>query len=332
MSVTPDDTPAGSGFAMPPAWAPHARTWMAWPCRKEIWHNGLVPAWRAYAEVARAIARFEPVVMAARPEDVEEARALCGPSVDIWNVPLDDSWARDIAPVFIARDGAVAGVDWQFNAWGGKYAPYSEDAHFAERLLVRQGLDCFDGGMVLEGGAIVSDGAGTLMTTEECLLNPNRNPGMTWAQIEEQLKGNLGVTRILWLGQGLAGDETDGHVDNVACFAPGGEVLLAMPADSGDPSFAVMQENKARLRAAGRLVIEVPLPAHRAGLTRSYINFAVANGGLVIPTFDDPVDDEAAAIIATAFPGRTIAQVDANPIVVGGGGIHCITYEEPKGR
>ena len=328
----PSDTPAALGFAMPPAWEPHARTWMAWPCRAEIWQDGLAPARRAYAEAARAIVQFEPVVMAARPEDVAEARALCGTAVEIWAVPLDDSWARDIAPVFVQRGGTVAGVAWQFNAWGEKYRPYDEDRQFARRLVSRQGLEGFDGGMILEGGAIACDGAGTLMTTEECLLNPNRNPHLTRAEIEARLKANLGVAQVLWLGQGLVGDETDGHIDNVACFAPGGAVLLAMPADASDPSFAAMWENRKRLAAAGRVVIEVPLPLPRNGLTRSYINFAVTNGGLVIPRFGDPADDKAAQMIAAAFPGRRVVQVDANPIVVGGGGLHCITYEEPEAQ
>jgi agmatine deiminase len=318
----------GTQALMPAPWGPHARTWMAWPCRREIWRDGLAPARRAYAEVARAIARFEPVVMAACPRDAEEARALCGDSVEIWPVPLDDSWARDIAPVFVKKGAEVAGVDWDFNAWGGKYQPFAEDAKFAARLLQRQDLRRIDGGMVLEGGAIATDGAGTLLTTEECLLNPNRNPQMTCEKIEARLKEKLGQSRVVWLGQGLSGDETDGHVDNVACFAPDGAVLLAWP-EKSDPSFAALSENKRRLREAGLRVVDVPLPKP-GPLTRSYINFAVANGGLVIPAFDDRCDDEAAQIIAAAFPGRVAVQVAANPILAGGGGIHCITYEEPR--
>jgi agmatine deiminase len=315
---------------MPPAWGPHARTWMAWPCRREIWRDGVAPARRAYAEVARAIARFEPVVMAACPRDAEEARALCGASVEIWPVPLDDSWARDIAPVFVKKGAAVAGVDWDFNAWGGKYRPFAEDAGFAARLLERQGLRRIDGGMVLEGGAIATDGAGTLLTTEDCLLNPNRNPHMTRDEIEARLKEKLGVTRIVWLGQGLAGDETDGHVDNIACFTPDGGVLLAMPKDKTDPSYEAMQENKATLHRAGLSITEVPLPRYREGLTCSYINFAVVNDALVVPGFRDPADLEALSIIGAKFPGRVPLQInDATPILVGGGGIHCITYEEP---
>jgi agmatine deiminase len=313
---------------------------MAWPCRPEIWLDGLDPARKAYAEVASAIARFEPVVMAVRPEDAESAQTMLAPGIEIWPVALDDSWARDIAPVFVSKKGAVAGVAWGFNAWGERYQGYDADAAFATKLLERQHLKRFEGGMVLEGGAIAVNERGTLMATEECLLNPNRNPDLKRAAIERRLADALGVTHVLWLGQGLAGDETDGHIDNVACFAEGGRVLLAMPRDRGDPSGPAMRENAARLREArdseGRSFtpIDVPLPKLREGpdgrsLTRSYINFALAKGGLVIPAFGDPADDVAAAIIAGAFPHRRVVQVDANPIVIGGGGIHCITYEEP---
>lgn len=326
--MSANETPARLGFIMPPAWGAHARSWMAWPCRTEIWREGIAPAKHAFAEIAKAIARFEPIVMAAPPADADQARALCGAAVEIWPVPLNDSWARDIAPVFVTRPGEVAGIDWAFNAWGQKYAPFDEDARFASRVLERQNLRAFAGGMVLEGGAIASDGAGTIMVSEECLLHPSRNPGMTRAAIEERLKSQLGAVRVLWLGQGLSGDETDGHIDNVACFTPSRAVLLALPDDARDPSAQAMRDNERRLRQAGLEVIAVPLPKP-GPFTRSYINFAVTNGGLVIPAFGDRADDKAAQLIAMAFPGRTIMQIDANPIVAGGGGIHCITYEEP---
>ena len=298
------------------------------------------PARKAYTAVAKAIAEFEPVVMAARPGDVEDAQRALGSGIEIWAVELDDSWARDIAPVFITKKGAVAGVHWDFNAWGNKYRSYAADAVFGSHLLQRQKLKVFRGGMVLEGGAIAVNERGTLMVTEECLLNPNRNPQLTRGKVEALLKDGLGITDLLWLGQGLAGDETDGHIDNVACFAEGGRVLLAMPRERSDPSGPAMRENAARLRSArdaegrGFTPIDVPLPRLRLDkegrpLTRSYINFALANGGLIIPAFDDPADDVAAKIIADVFPHRRVMQVDANPIVIGGGGIHCITYEEP---
>jgi agmatine deiminase len=313
---------------------------MVWPCRAALWPDGLGAARAAYAAVAKAIAPFEPVVMAVRPEDEEGAARLLGAGIALWPVALDDSWARDIAPVFVTKPGAVAGVDWTFNGWGEKYKPYDADDAFAAQVLARQNLRRFEGGMVLEGGAIAVNEHGILMATEECLLNPNRNPKLSRGEIEARLKAKLGATGILWLGEGLAGDETDGHVDNVACFAEAGRVLIAMPQSRNDPSRDAMEENVVRLRAArdalGRAFtpLDVPLPAPRAGpdgrpLTRSYINFAVVNGGLVVPAFDDPADDKAASIIAAAFPHRKVVQVDANPIVLGGGGIHCITYEEP---
>lgn len=323
---------------LPPAWARHKRTWMAWPCRAELWGTRIADARAAYAAVAQAILRFEPVVMATRPQDVADASTACGASVEIWPVPLDDSWARDIAPHFLS-DGKTA-VDWRFNAWGGKYEGYTEDQAFASRVLGRTRHTRIEAHMVLEGGSITTDGAGTLMTTEECLLNPNRNPSLSRADIEAGLKTHLGMKQILWLGPGLLDDETDGHVDNIACFAPGRRVLLAMPSDRSDPDHARMQENLARLKAARDIsglpydIVEVPLPGRRLRddgrrVTRSYINFHITNGGLVVPAFNDPRDKEAAAIIADAFPDRAVVQVNADPILVGGGGIHCITYEEP---
>lgn len=325
-------------LTLPPAWGPHKRTWMAWPCRAELWGTQINSARTAYATVAQAISRFEPVVLAARPQDADEAARMCGPAVEIWPVALDDSWARDIAPHFLS-DGKTA-VDWDFNAWGDEYEGYTDDCAFGARVIAREGLQAIEAHMVLEGGSICGDGAGTLMTTEECLLNPNRNPSLSRGEIEAKLMTCLGMSQVLWLGRGLLEDETDGHVDNIACFAPGRRVLLAMPNEKDDPNYPIMQENLARLKAARTAsgapyeIIEVPLPALRLRadgrrMTRSYINFHVVNGGLIVPAFDDPHDQAAARIIADAFPGRVVAQVEANPILAGGGGIHCITYEEP---
>ncbi len=342
------DAPVSLGFALPAAWETHARTWMAWPCRKELWRDGLVGAQAAYAHTARAIAALEPVIMVARPEDANAARLACGPAVEIVTFALDDSWMRDIAPHFVVGPGAeasrpVAGVHWNFNAWGNKYAGYAGDAAFGRFALKRAGMHRFAGDMVLEGGAIAVDGDGTLMATEECLLNPNRNPELTQSDVEQQLALCLGIRKVVWLDQGLAGDETDGHVDNIAAFAPGRRVLLAMPPVSDTENRARMEENRRRLseahtaRGEALEIVPVPLPRPRFGadgrpLTLSYLNFYIANGGLVIPSFDDPADVEAARLIAQCFPDRTVTQLDALPILVGGGGLHCITYEEPIGR
>ena len=336
-------TPAALGFALPAPWAPHARTWMAWPCRTELWGDGLVAAQAAYAQTARALGRFEPVIMVARAEDVPAARLACGPRIEIVTFGIDDSWMRDIAPHYVT-DGrsAKAGVVWRFNAWGNKYRGYAGDAAFGRFSLERAALKAFTPDMVLEGGAIAGNGDGTLMATEECLLNPNRNPEMTKSDIEEHLALYLGVRKVIWLDEGLMGDETDGHVDNIACFASETRVLLAMPPAADAENHARMEENARRLGRAQtargeRLeIVPVPMPAPRFAedgrrLTLSYLNFAVANGGLVVPAFDDPADLEAARIIAACYPERIVTQIEALPILAGGGGLHCITYEEPAG-
>jgi agmatine deiminase len=328
---------------MPAEWKAHARTWMAWPCRREPWGSadGMLRALVAFAEVARAISGFEKVTMAVRPQDSDEARMVCGKGIDFFEVGLDDSWARDIGPLFVCDEhDNVAGVHWRFNAWGNKYPGFDADAAFAERALEALDMRAYEGPMVLEGGSISVDGCGTLMATEQCLLNPNRNPGLTRQQIEERLALYLGVRKIIWLGLGLADDETDGHVDNVACFAGPARVLLHMPAE-GDNRRAML-DNLGRLEATrdayGRALEIVPLPEPRPRerhdgrrLGMSYVNFYFTNHGLVMPAFDDPADDEAAAIMAKVFPDRRIVQMPALDIVEGGGGIHCITQQQPAG-
>ena len=338
--MTPRATPAALGYRMPAEWALHARCWMAWPCRASMWGERLGAARTAYAEVARAIARFEPVTMIARPDDAEAARQALGADVPLLALPLDDSWARDIGPTFLTHPTrGLAGVAWRFNAWGGKYVDYAEDAQLARRLLAQLDLPCFEAPFVLEGGAIHVDGEGTALVTEQCLLNPNRNPGMRRAEIEILLRAWLGVDTIIWLGQGLVDDETDGHVDNLACFVRPGVVMALGEHDPQDANFAALTDNHTRLRAAtdarGRSleVIRVNQPAPRVidgrRLALSYINFYRANGGVVAPCFDDPRDEEARATLAAAFPDLTIASVLAFDILHGGGGIHCITQQEP---
>ena len=341
-----DRCPVRDGLYMPAEWAPHARCWMAWPCAPEPWGSaeGMLRARVGQANVARAISGFEKVTMAVRPQDVDEARTAMGRGIDIMEVPLDDSWARDSGPIFVT-DGneGVAGVHWRFNAWGNKYHGYDHDAAFGRRVIDALDMRCYDGPMVLEGGSVVVDGQGTLITTEQCLLNANRNPNLTRQQIEERLALYLGVTRIVWLGEGLEDDETDGHVDNIACFAGAGRVMLHTSQDNGGINDRVMRDNRARLEAArdaqGRPfeIIEVPEPARRERhdgrrLDTSYINFYFANHGIVMPSFDDPMDKVAADLMAKAFPDRRIVQVPSLDIVQGGGGIHCITQQQPAGK
>ena len=341
-----DRCPLRDGLYMPAEWAPHARCWIAWPCRLEPWGSpeGLMRARLGHAAVARAISCFEKVTMIVRPEDRDEARMAMGRGIETLELDLDDSWARDSGPIFVTdgQDG-VAGVHWRFNAWGNKYHPHENDAALGMRIIEAQGMRSYEGPMVLEGGSINVDGEGTLMTTEQCLLNANRNPNLSLQQIEERLALYLGVTRIIWLGEGLEDDETDGHVDNIACFAGNGRVLVHTPPAHGDLNDRVMRDNIARLRAArdarGRKleIIELPEPSRRdrhdgKRLDMSYINFYYANFGIVMPSFDDPMDEVAAKIMAATFPDRRIVQVPASDIVEGGGGIHCITQQQPAGN
>jgi agmatine deiminase len=338
-------SPLQDGFVWPAEWEPHRRTWMCWPVRGECFGGAgaLLRAKQSYARVARAISAFEPVTMAARPQDAAEARLATGGKVDIAEFALDDSWARDFGPTFLRGDnGALCGVQWIFNAWGRKYRGFANDATFARRLLERSGLRVYSAPLTCEGGAIATDGRGTVLTTEQCLLNPNRNPGSTRGDVEDVLRQYLGARRVIWLGDGFSDDETDGHVDNIACFVSPGRVILGAPA-KGQPDYAPAKEALRRLRAARDAdghpleIVELPQPEMRCvdwrgrPLSASYVNFYLVNGAVIMPAFDDPHDEVARTILGECFPGRDIMQIDAQAIVEGGGGIHCITQQEPCG-
>ncbi|MDE1985325.1 MAG: agmatine deiminase family protein [Alphaproteobacteria bacterium] len=329
---------------MPAEWAPHMRAWMCWPCRDEAWGSAdaLLRAKQAYARIARAISTFEPVVIAVRHEDIAEAKLATAGKVDLFEVPLDDSWARDIGPTFLRGPAGRRGaVQWRFNAWGNKYQPYGSDAAFASRVAKAADVSLYEAPLVCEGGAIHVDGEGTVITTEQCLLNANRNPYLTQAQVEERLALYIGARQVIWLGDDFSDDETDGHVDNIVCFVAPGRVLVGIPPHDTHPDFEPVQEAIRRLKAArdaeGRSieVIEIVQPARvrfdwrGRPLQASYVNFYLPNGGVVMPAFDDPNDEKARAVLADCFPGRDILQVDALDIVQGGGGIHCITQQEP---
>ena len=335
--------PADKGFYMPPEWAPHKRTWMEWPCRESLWAEGLDTAREAYAEVARAIARFEPVTMIANPENVAEVSLHCGSGSGVGTHPLehDDSWMRDNGPTFLVDGkGGIGGVQWLFNGWGGKFPPYDKDAKVAGAVLEHLGFERFEAPLVMEGGSFHVDGEGTLITTEQCLLNENRNPGLTREQIEENLRAFLGVETIIWLGEGLEDDHTDGHVDNLCCFAEPGKVLLHACHDEKDYNHKVYLDARARLEAArdaqGREleIVELEQPKRRKGddglrLGLSYINFYLPTGGVVMPAFSDPKDEPAFETLKEVFPDRDVVQVEVSDILLGGGGIHCITQQEP---
>lgn len=336
--------PVHDGFYMPAEWEAHKRTWMCWPAREAPFGNAErhLRAKQAYARVARAVAGFEPVMLVASHEDGAEAKLATGGKVDVLEMPIDDGWARDVGPTFLANGrGRVAGLDWGFNAWGGKYHPYTNDAALARRVLEMMGLPVYTAPIVFEGGALHSDGEGTVITTEQCLLNPNRNPGLTKEQAEAVLAHYVGARKVIWLGSGFSDRETDGHVDNIACFAAPGKVIVGVPASKSHPDFTPAHEAIRRLQMAtdaqGRALEVVELQQPRKARTAwngdvlqaSYVNFYLPNGAIVMPQFDDANDEPARAVLADCFPGRDIMQVAALDIVEGGGGIHCITQQEP---
>jgi agmatine deiminase len=355
-------TPAADGFQMPAEWEPHAGCWMAWPERPDNWRREAAPAQAAYAAVASAIAASEPVTMAVSDLQFEAARAALPDAVRVVEVSTDDAWLRDTGPTFVVdAAGGRRGVDWRFNAWGGLdgglYFPWDRDDRVAAKVLEIEGDRRYRAPIVLEGGAIHVDGEGTILTTEQCLLNPNRNPGLGRAAIEAALHAHLGTEKVVWLGAGVFADETDGHVDNLACFARPGVVLLTWVEDPSDPQHAISRDALARLEAAtdaaGRRfkVIRVPAPGpltisaeeaagvepvagtqpRRPGdrLAASYVNFYLGNARLVYPLLDPAHDEEAGAILAAAFPDREVVGVPAREILLGGGNVHCITQQVP---
>lgn len=326
---------------MPPDWAPHTRCWMAWPCRAASWGGELDEVRRSYGEVAQAIAQYEPVTLIARPELVAMASLYGGPGITVLSLAHDDSWTRDTGPTFLTDGrGELAGVAWRFNGWGELHPDYSQDEQMARRILDHLGVRRYDGGIVLEGGAIACDGEGTCLASLPVLLDPKRNPGLTRPEAEQVLQDYLGVERVIWLPHGLAEDETGGHLDNVACFARPGLVLALVTDDRASPDYSALAENLDVLRAAidarGRSleVMTVPPPKPRPRhdgrrLTLSHLSCYVANGAIIMPRFGDSTDQVARKVVAQAWPGRAVVEIDALEIVQGGGGIRAITLPQP---
>ena len=329
-------TPRTNGLHMPAEWEAHERTLMCWPARAEMWGARFGDAKRAHAEVAAAIAAFEPVTMVVDPAQAGEARRALPDAVDLAELPIDDSWIRDSGPVFlVAGDGRRAGVAFGFNAWGEKFHPYADDAALGGRLIERLGVEAYRAPFVLEGGSIAVDGAGTLVTTEQCLFEAHRNPGLSRADLEAGLRDYLGVERVVWLGRGLAEDtDTDGHVDNICAFVAPGRAILQTVSDSGNPNYGSARENAQRLRDAGIEVAELAhLPYIDANTVVPYTNFYVCNGAVMVPVCDPArptdTDQDALALIGAEFPGREVIPVPGAALAYGGGGVHCITQQMP---
>ena len=362
--TTLDSTPRADGFHMPAEWAPHTQTWMLWPERPDNWRLGGKPVQAAHVALAKAIARFEPVTVGVSAGQYDNARArLDVPNIRVVEISSDDAWMRDTGPTFVVdHGGEVRGVDWAFNAWGGflggLYAPWNRDEQVASKVLDMERCQRYHTqDFVLEGGSIHVDGEGTLITTEECLLNRNRNPHLDRGQIERILADHLAVEKIIWLPDGLFNDETDGHVDNFCCYVRPGEVLLAWTDDASDPNYprcqAALQVLENSVDAKGRALVvhKMPIPGPLyatqeecdgvdlvAGsqerhpsvrLAGSYVNFLIVNGGIIAPSFDDPLDGEAQALLQKLFPEHEVVMVPGRELLLGGGNIHCLTQQQP---
>jgi agmatine deiminase len=360
-------TPAKDGFRMPAEFERHSGCWMLWPERTDNWRNGAKNAQTAFAEVAAAIALSgrEIVTIGVSAAQYAHARARLVAPVRVVEVSSNDAWVRDCGPtVLVDSRGRRRGVDWMFNAWGGlnggAYFPWDRDAEVAQKILETEDIDRYCAPLVLEGGSIHVDGQGTCLTTEECLLNPNRNPHLSRADIDAQLRRYLGVSTIIWLGLGVFGDETSGHIDNLACFTSPGHVALTWTDDRSDPQHEISRDALHRLRLArdargrtlkihkihqpGRLSMTT---AEAAGVDRqpgtwprsagdrlaaSYINFYIANRAIVMPLLDKRRDGAARRILQRLFPTRKVVGVQTREVLLGGGNIHCITQQIPRPR
>ena len=363
--------PAADGFRMPGEFEPHRGCIMIWPKRPGSWNYGAKKAREAFKRVAWVIAESEEVFMLAEPDVEENAREMLagnpGHGIHVIRMESDDAWARDVAPTFVVNgEGAVRGIDWEFNAWGGTvdglYAHWEKDDLVAEKVCGELGYDCYEAHpFVLEGGSIHSDGEGTVLVTAACLLSGGRNPKLTKDEIEKKLCAYLGAKKVIWLERGIYNDETNEHVDNICAFVRPGEVVLGWTDDEKDPQYAMSKSCLDILEhetdAMGRKikVHKLPIPktpicvteedlggyefedgedTREVGerLAASYVNFYISNGGVVVPQFGDEHDKTAVEILGKVFTERKICPIPARDILLGGGNIHCITQQIPQGK
>ncbi|MFE4712847.1 agmatine/peptidylarginine deiminase [Paenibacillus sp. NPDC056722] len=337
--------PKELNYTMPPEWSQHERTFISWPVQASMcFPDNHESVCQGYAEIIKAMAEFEPVTVIVNPDELKTVEALVGgPRVSLLPIAHNDAWLRDNGPTFVVNEeGALAGVNWKFNAWGGKYSPWDLDDNVAPQILEHLKVTRYDAPLVMEGGSIHIDGEGTILTTEECLLNTNRNPDLGRQEIEEQLCNYIGAESVIWLKRGLSGDETDGHVDNIACFAAPGKVIIQVCDDPQDENYEITQENLRILEnatdAKGRKleIIKIQQPPRVDGedgrLTLSYLNFYFVNGGIVLPVFGGTAtetDKLAAETLAGLFPDRRIRTVNGMAVIGEGGNVHCTTQQMP---
>lgn len=334
-------------FVMPGEWKEHERTFIEWPVKESlVYPENYEEVLRGYRDVIKAVSEFEPVTVIINEGEKHPLLTEIGEYAVLLPIPHNDAWCRDNGPTFVyGEEGVLTGLNWKFNAWGEKYKPYDLDDEVAGKITEYYKVPSENVELVLEGGSIHTDGEGTLLTTEECLLNRNRNPRLTREEIEKLIKPRLGIQKIIWLKKGLFGDETDGHVDNAACFAGPGKVILQVCENREDPNYLINKENLEILErendAKGRKlrIIKLPQPPVRyykdERLTLSYINFYFVNGGIILPVFGGDAldtDREAERILKETFPDRRIRTVDGMALIKEGGNVHCITQQMPVRR
>jgi agmatine deiminase len=341
-------TPAALGFRMPAEWEPQAAVWFSWPHNHATWPGQFRPIPGVFAEIVAQISRFEPVRINCAAKLQPRAKRLCAQAgadmtrVTFFNHPTNDAWCRDHGPIFVRNDrtGEVAVTDWVHNAWGGKYPAYDLDNQIPPRIAQKLGLRRFENDMVLEGGSLDVNGQGLLLTSEQCLLNQNRNPHLTRAQIEQNLRDYLGVQQVLWVGEGIAGDDTDGHIDDMSRFFKADGIVTVVEPDPRDANHRPLRENLERLRAfrtpAGGKFDLVALPMPRPfgfrgqRVPASYANFLIINGAVLVPQFrQKKTDAEARAILGDCFKGRKIIPIDCYHLIWGLGTLHCISQQQP---
>jgi agmatine deiminase len=345
-------TPRSLGYSMPAEWARHRATWLSWPHNQETWPTQLEKVREVWVQMICALSPHERVYLLVNDERAEQdvsarlARARAAmENVTLLKISTVDVWMRDYGPTFItraSRENPLAFNDWIFNGWGGKYQSYEDDERVTREVAALLKVPVFEQKVILEGGSIEVNGAGTCLTTEQCLLNKNRNPHLSRLQIETLLEDSLGVTHVVWLGEGIVGDDTDGHIDDIARFVNPTTVLCAIEADSNDENYGFLQDNYERLQHAedqnGTKLSIVPLPSPRplycegARLPASYANFYIANNIVLVPIFDDPSDAQALGILQQLFPEREIIGLRCNEVVAGLGAIHCVTQQEPAAQ
>ncbi len=343
-----NQTPTSLGFHMPAEWEPQAAIWLSWPHNRATWPGQFRPIPYVFAEIVKQISRFEQVRINCAAKLQTRAKRLCAAAgtdmarVKFYNHPTNDTWCRDHGPIFVKhrRTGEVALTDWVHNAWGGKYPPYDLDNKIPPSIARALKLRRFENDMVLEGGSIDVNGAGVLLTSEQCLLNKNRNPRLFRSDIEQNLKDYLGVTQILWVGEGIVGDDTDGHIDDITRFFKADGFITCVESNRRDPNHKLLAENLERLRGfrtpAGRKldIVELPMPKpfgfRGQQVPVSYANFLIINGAVLVPQFRQPKRDAAAReIIGNCFPGREVVPIDCYHLIWGLGTLHCISQQQP---